>query len=357
MYRSSLRLLFPLRWVLIFISIFWCIKVRAEDTELVSTGPLSVSGIGQWFFSMIGVLALIFALAYFMKKSRFVKNKSGRMNIISQLSLGTKERIVEVAIEDRTILVGVGQGAVTYLCDLKGEFQGSLEQASLKAEILERLDDKVAKAVDKAVNANLARISKEVLEAAFAKAGSQENLGSNTALAPKKAFKVPNEQDAAGFRTPTPYDKGMSKDEITFAEALKGRPSQKSQAASSSSKTADDEFQSFNDLKPIPGIKDYTVVNPHSKAARSVKPYEFVPLPSASELLKEKLPPYEDLPPSLDFRPVDKELMQRLEKETMPKPEDAADDQGRPVSCRHYDQVRFKRHIIGSSFLGRGFIG
>ena len=43
-----------------------------------------------------------------------MQHKSGQMNIVGQLSLGPKERLVQVNIDGRDILVGVGIGAAIH---------------------------------------------------------------------------------------------------------------------------------------------------------------------------------------------------------------------------------------------------
>ena len=111
------------------------------------------------------------------------------------------------------------------------------------------------------------------------------------------------------------------------------------------------------DLSPVPGVKSYTIVDPHEKKDKKAKPYEFKPLPSEKDLKVQKEIPYDELLPSQDFRTVNKELMHQLEIETAPKPEDYTDEEGNPIPRPRYSSVPFKRHIIGNGFAGRGFIG
>ena len=68
-----------------------------------------------------------------MKKTRFVRNNSGKLVILNQLYLGPKQRVVVVKAKNRQIMLGVTQSQITYLTDLddeKAEFDKVLEDHS-----------------------------------------------------------------------------------------------------------------------------------------------------------------------------------------------------------------------------------
>ena len=85
----------------------------AQDGALKSADDLM-----SWLLSTIGVVAFIFVLALLVKKTRVKFGQSGRLQILSSLSVGPKERVVEIKAGDRNLLLGVGPGNVRLLCDL-----------------------------------------------------------------------------------------------------------------------------------------------------------------------------------------------------------------------------------------------
>lgn len=87
--------------------------VLAQDGGLKSTGDLI-----SWLLSTLGVVAFIFILALLVKKTKVRFGQSGHLIILSSLSVGPKERVVEIKAGSRTLLLGVGPGNVRLLCDL-----------------------------------------------------------------------------------------------------------------------------------------------------------------------------------------------------------------------------------------------
>ncbi len=85
----------------------------AQDGGLKSTGDLI-----SWLLSTLGVVAFIFILALLIKKTRVRFGQSGHLTVVSSLSVGPKERVVEIKACGRTLLLGVGPGNVRLLCDL-----------------------------------------------------------------------------------------------------------------------------------------------------------------------------------------------------------------------------------------------
>lgn len=87
--------------------------VFAQDGALKGTGDLM-----SWLLSTLGVVAFIFILALLIKKTKVKFGQSGHLQILSSLSVGPKERVVEIKAGERTLLLGVGPGNVRLLCDL-----------------------------------------------------------------------------------------------------------------------------------------------------------------------------------------------------------------------------------------------
>lgn len=86
--------------------------------ELASGGLNSADGIIKWLLSTIAVLGVIFAFAYFLKRSRFVQRGTGPIVLENQIALGPKERVVQVKVGERHLLLGVTSNSVNLICDL-----------------------------------------------------------------------------------------------------------------------------------------------------------------------------------------------------------------------------------------------
>lgn len=81
---------------------------RNNRSGVLATGGLnSTEGIIKWLFSTIAILAIIFIFGYILRKSRFVQRSVGGMRLIRQMSLGPKERLVQVQVGDKQLLLGV----------------------------------------------------------------------------------------------------------------------------------------------------------------------------------------------------------------------------------------------------------
>lgn len=106
----------------------------AVSDETTSGHELSsASQLFTWLLSTFAILAIILVVAYLLKKTRFVRNNSGKLVILNQLYLGTKQRVVVVKAKNRQIMLGVTQSQITYLTDLddeKAEFDKVLEDHS-----------------------------------------------------------------------------------------------------------------------------------------------------------------------------------------------------------------------------------
>ena len=88
----------------------------ASPTAVNTVTPSGVASLGQVTLSLGLVLAVIFAAAWVMRKSRaFGKSASGALNVVANLPLGQKERAVLIRVGDTQILLGVAPGRVSTL--------------------------------------------------------------------------------------------------------------------------------------------------------------------------------------------------------------------------------------------------
>jgi flagellar protein FliO/FliZ len=119
---SSRRISTAMRAVLIgFAASFTAAMVQAADKPFaapqVNQVPASAAGgLAQVTFSLLLVLAAIFAAAWFMKRLRGASQRGGNvLHVVADLSLGPKERAVLVQVGQQQVLVGVAPGQVTAL--------------------------------------------------------------------------------------------------------------------------------------------------------------------------------------------------------------------------------------------------
>jgi flagellar protein FliO/FliZ len=75
-----------------------------------------MGGIGQVTLALLVVLALVFVLAFLLKKMRAATGASPNgIEVLAQASLGAKERAVVIRVDGTRFLLGVAQGQVSLL--------------------------------------------------------------------------------------------------------------------------------------------------------------------------------------------------------------------------------------------------
>ena len=90
----------------------------AEDvvSKLTKSDPMSSSYLLQLIMGLFVVILCIVALAWFAKKmNRFQSMTDSSLQIITGISLGTRDRAVLLQVGDEQILVGVSPGRLTTL--------------------------------------------------------------------------------------------------------------------------------------------------------------------------------------------------------------------------------------------------
>lgn len=101
--------------------------------SLAEGGLNTTSGIIQWLLSTIAVLGIIFILAFLIKKSRFVQRSGSSIRLETQMALGPKERIVQVRVGDRHLLLGVTPSNINLILELDNDSQKEAKAAKSAA--------------------------------------------------------------------------------------------------------------------------------------------------------------------------------------------------------------------------------
>ena len=81
--------------------------------------PLSVGSLTQLTLSLVAIVALILAIGWVLKRFKLAAPRGGAdSEILDQLNLGPRERVVLVRIGQAQVLVGVGANGIVALTPL-----------------------------------------------------------------------------------------------------------------------------------------------------------------------------------------------------------------------------------------------
>ena len=82
----------------------------------LSSEPIGVSNYLQMFFGLFIIVALIFGMAWFMRRMGSMGGMTaGNLKVLGGISVGQRERIVLVQAGDTQLLVGVAPGEIRTL--------------------------------------------------------------------------------------------------------------------------------------------------------------------------------------------------------------------------------------------------
>jgi len=117
----------PLSSVLCFLISVFCllssVTYAAEVTRPAYIPPppaVSSGGVLQIIFSLLLVLAAIVLVAWLLKRMNVAQQGAGhQLKVLGGVSIGQRERIVLVEIEDTWLVVGVGPGQIRTLHTLQ----------------------------------------------------------------------------------------------------------------------------------------------------------------------------------------------------------------------------------------------
>lgn len=113
------------------LSLFFCIfvfsKIILASTNVASTNYLSGGYIRQVTIMLVVVIAVIFAISFFLKRTNLVsKNANEDIKVLNTLSIGTKEKLLVLEVNHNKILLGVGNSGISYLCTISKTNQDNI---------------------------------------------------------------------------------------------------------------------------------------------------------------------------------------------------------------------------------------
>jgi flagellar protein FliO/FliZ len=102
--------------------------------------PLSAGSLTQLTLSLIAIVALIFAIGWVLKRFKLSAPRGSRdSEVLEQLNLGPRERIVLVRVGEAQVLLGIGANGIVPLMPLANPI--ALKAANPSPAFAERLRD------------------------------------------------------------------------------------------------------------------------------------------------------------------------------------------------------------------------
>lgn len=92
------------------------LMAQSEKPQLANVDPMSSSYMIQLTAGLIAVVALIFLIAWILKRFNFSQQAhSGVLRVIAGLPLGTRDRLVLLQVGEEQILLGLSPGRIEKL--------------------------------------------------------------------------------------------------------------------------------------------------------------------------------------------------------------------------------------------------
>lgn len=105
-----------------------------------SASPLSIGSLAQLTFSLIAIVALILAIGWVLKRFKLnAPRGSVDSEVLDQLSVGPRERVLLIRIGEAQVLLGVGASGIVALTPLSATI--ALKASSRPPAFAERLRD------------------------------------------------------------------------------------------------------------------------------------------------------------------------------------------------------------------------
>ena len=94
-------------------------SAQAASAASIAATPSVSSSLLQMFLALIGVLALLFACLWLLKKLTAQRGAAaGLLRVVAATAVGTRERVVIVEIGSTWLVLGVAPGQVSALAEI-----------------------------------------------------------------------------------------------------------------------------------------------------------------------------------------------------------------------------------------------
>ena len=124
--------------------LFWSVTLYADNGRQ-APGPLVTEPVGmgdffQMFLGLLLVLAIIFGMAWFIRRmGSFQQVSHGALRILGGLSVGQRERIVLVQVGEKQLLIGLAPGQIRTLHVLEQSVAVNQTKSEQSISFAERL--------------------------------------------------------------------------------------------------------------------------------------------------------------------------------------------------------------------------
>jgi len=106
-----------------FILVLLQVNVANAEEKIAPVDPLSASNIMNMLMGLGLVLAIIFFMAWIVRRMGGMQVMgSQKIKLLGGMSLGAREKVVLVQIENKRLVLGVAQGQVNTLHVMDGDF-------------------------------------------------------------------------------------------------------------------------------------------------------------------------------------------------------------------------------------------
>ena len=109
------------------------------------TNPTSILSI---FLSLLLIVAIIFSLAYIMRRFNVTPGSSGQLKVVASLSAGTRERVMVIQVGDEQHLIGVTAQNINHLSKLQTPLATSVPAANGGAAFKQKLVQAMAQKIN-----------------------------------------------------------------------------------------------------------------------------------------------------------------------------------------------------------------
>lgn len=100
-------------------TLFFLAAEASAQAVSVAAAPSISSSLVQMFLALIGVLALLFACLWVLKKLTAQRGAAaGLLRVVAATTVGTRERVVIVEIGSTWLVLGVAPGQVSALAEI-----------------------------------------------------------------------------------------------------------------------------------------------------------------------------------------------------------------------------------------------
>ncbi|WP_371192702.1 flagellar biosynthetic protein FliO [Glaciecola sp. SC05] len=115
----------------LFLSSIW-MPVQAQVATNEFGGLSSFISI---FLSLVLVIAIIFALAYLMRRFNVTQAGNGQMKVVASMMAGAKEKIMVIEVGDEQHLIGVTAHNINHLATLNSPLETSAKNTPLDGKV------------------------------------------------------------------------------------------------------------------------------------------------------------------------------------------------------------------------------